>query len=164
MLSGMIRAYQNCVECKGKTTKNNTKKTSPPEIKVVWEKAHTTEYGQKRYVEVPVRASQRVVNLIDIKRDSLSYTPDSTMFKTIFDRLLISRNRGDDKFSSQIIRFHPDRDYLEKYNYDINHLHLHGLNDFTGYLEYFTSEWERISAVRVVDGKPKRRYRLKKSS
>lgn len=89
MAIGINKKYQECVQCRQIVAKDSTKKTVVPKVNVVWEKARTIEYGQKKIVEVPVRTSHRVVTLINIKRDSLSYTPDSTMFKTIFDHLLI---------------------------------------------------------------------------
>ena len=85
------------------------------------------------------------------------------MLKTIFDRLVIFRENASSPFVSKIVRYHPDRPYLEKYNYDVSHLHLYGLEDYTGYLEYLTPTGSRTGIVRVVDGRPVRRHAVPNS-
>src|SRR5690606_25434702 len=65
---------------------------------------------------------------------------------------------------SKIVRYHPDRSYLEKYNYDMSHLHLYGLGDYTGYLEYLTPTGSRKAIIRVVNGRPVRKYSGKSGS
>ena len=145
-------------------TNDTSRKTVEPKIYVTWKKAYTSAYGQRKILEVPIRGSHRIVSLLKISRDSLGYTPDRTMLKTIFDRLIITRQNGQAEFQSKVVRYHPDRPYLEKYNYDLNHLHLYNLGDYTGYLEYMTTGGERRGIVRVVDGGPVRRYKSKGKS
>src|SRR5690606_16048421 len=124
-----------------------------PKVYALWQKARTTVKGERQIVEAPFHSSHRIVSLLYISRDSLGYRFNRTMLKTIFDRLVIFRENASSPFVSKIVRYHPDRPYLEKHNYDMSHLHLYGLGDYTGYLEYLTTTGSRKAIIRVVNGR-----------
>lgn len=120
-----------------------------------WDKAVTAQVrGGAPRTEVPISFSGRIVSVIRDARDSVGKLPDgSSMLRTIFDRLVIFHGR--DGFRTKIIRFHPDRAYLERHGFDASHNYLHKLDkDYTGYLEYLNITGERNGLIRVVDGKP----------
>ncbi|NGF57115.1 hypothetical protein G5B00_11380 [Parapedobacter sp. SGR-10] len=142
----------------GRVAKGKQPAAALPRFHLLWQKAHTTAKGERQVVEIPFYATHRIVSLLSFSRDSLGYKPDRTMLKTIFDRLVIFRENASSPFVSKIVRYHPDRPYLEKYNYDVSHLHLYGLGDYTGYLEYLTPTGSRTGIVRVVNGRPVRKY------
>ncbi|WP_257669168.1 hypothetical protein [Parapedobacter tibetensis] len=125
----------------------------------IWKKAYTSQVAGTLALEVPISYSKRLVSLIAVPRDSLGYIPDQTMLSTIFDRLVIYKQQGKESFQQKVIRYHPDKAYLERHKYDVSHNYLTRLDeDFTGYLEYLTLEGDRTAIVRVVDGRPVKRY------
>lgn len=156
MLASLNEKYSKSSQKKSKASKSD--KVPRPRMYVLWKKGYTTAFGQEKNVEVPIHASHRTVSLFNISRDSLGYTADRRMLQTVFDRLIISESKGEKQFESQIVRYHPDQKYLVEHKYDMSGVHLYGLGEYTGYLEYITTSGERISVVRVVAGKPIRRY------
>lgn len=163
MVAGIDRKFSSAVpqngSAEGKASARRTASEPRTQVYAIWKKSRMSTFqGKKEIIEVPLLSTRRTVSLIRIDRDNIGYIPDRTMVRTVFDRLVISQERGSESFRSQIVRYHPDRGYLEKHHYDMGHVHLYGLDGFTGYLEYLTISGKRKAVVRVVDGKPVRRY------
>lgn len=123
----------------------------------IWGKAVTVTVGGVSRTEVPLSYSSRTVSLIKASRDSVGELPDRSMLSTIFDRLVVFHDK--DGFRQKIVRFHPDKSYLDRHGFDASHNYLHKLDkDFSGYLEYLEVSGERKAIIRVVDGKPVRKF------
>lgn len=137
-------------------------KTSSNEIEVIaqWNKAVTVTVGGVSRTEVPLSYSKRIVSLIRVARDHVEGLPDREMLPTVFDRLVVFH--GENGFRQKIIRFHPDRSYLERHAFDASHNYLHKLDkDFSGYLEYLEVTGERRAIIQVKDAKPVRKFGVK---
>src|SRR5699024_561903 len=64
-------------------------------------------------------------------------------------------------YRQKIIRFHPDKSYLKRHNFDASHNYLHQLDkDFSGYLEYLEVTGKRKAVIRVENARPVRKYSI----
>lgn len=123
----------------------------------LWKEAVSVTVGGIARTEVPLSYANRTVSLIKVARDSVGELPDRSMLSTIFDRLVVFHDG--DGFRQKIVRFHPDKSYLDRHGFDASHNYLHKLDkDFSGYLEYLEVSGERKAIIRVVNGKPVRKF------
>lgn len=141
----------------------NTRLTN--EKKPHWEesKAGVTPYYD--YVELPLTYTHKITHTFGINQNpNVIPTPNQKIIDASFDRLIIYKDKKG-KINQRIISFIPDEAYLTKHKNNINHNRIDKLDhDFVGYLHYKDWDGKALFVLRIVNGKPVKKYDMLKST
>ncbi|WP_316769426.1 hypothetical protein [Pedobacter frigiditerrae] len=134
------------------------------EKKPDWKKSKTGTTPYYDFVELPLNYTHKISHTFSVSADiNAKPVPNQKIIDASFDRLVIYKDKKGN-IDQRIISFIPDEAYLAKRKNNISHNRIDKLdNDFVGYLHYKDWSGKALFVLRIVNGKPVKRYDMLKS-